>query len=120
MQKIPTHVVFPLEGLDLAPFVTGSILRERTGVDHPVATSGGSLEAAFPSGPLPYDLAGVVVHQGNMDGGHYTAFLQSEGRWFKADDAKITPATPEVVQQCQAYMLLYTYRPGPPPTGTNL
>ena len=38
--------------------------------------------------PLNYKLHGVLVHSGDLHGGHYFALIKPEknGRWFKFDD----------------------------------
>lgn len=42
-----------------------------------------------------FSLHGVLVHAGDLSGGHYFALLKPEkdGEWFKFDDDRVTPAT---------------------------
>ncbi|RCH90033.1 hypothetical protein CU098_004566 [Rhizopus stolonifer] len=42
-----------------------------------------------------YVLHGVLVHSGDIDGGHYFALLKPEkdGKWFRFDDDRVTPVT---------------------------
>ncbi|KAK4159020.1 ubiquitin carboxyl-terminal hydrolase [Cladorrhinum sp. PSN259] len=42
-----------------------------------------------------YELHGVLVHSGDLNAGHYYAFLkpQKDGWWYKYDDDKVTKAT---------------------------
>ena len=42
---------------------------------------------------LMYHLHGVLVHSGDVNGGHYFAFIRPEkdGRWYRFDDDKVTP-----------------------------
>ncbi|KAH7100498.1 hypothetical protein BKA62DRAFT_706491 [Auriculariales sp. MPI-PUGE-AT-0066] len=42
-----------------------------------------------------YTLTGVVVHSGNLTGGHYYCYLKPsrETRWLKFDDDRVTPAS---------------------------
>ncbi|KAG1146277.1 hypothetical protein G6F37_001340 [Rhizopus arrhizus] len=42
-----------------------------------------------------YLLHGVLVHSGDIDGGHYFALLKPEkdGKWFRFDDDRVTPVT---------------------------
>ncbi|KAE8245144.1 hypothetical protein A4X13_0g6070 [Tilletia indica] len=42
-----------------------------------------------------YKLHGVLVHSGDLHGGHYFALLKPEkdGKWFKFDDDRVTPVT---------------------------
>ncbi|KAJ1511402.1 hypothetical protein HMI54_000845 [Coelomomyces lativittatus] len=46
-------------------------------------------------GPQRFHLHGVLVHTGNVDGGHYCAFLRPtlEEKWFKFDDDRVVPVT---------------------------
>ncbi|EPQ30594.1 uncharacterized protein PFL1_02118 [Pseudozyma flocculosa PF-1] len=45
--------------------------------------------------PWRYRLHGVLVHSGDLHGGHYFALLKPErdGKWFKFDDDRVTPVT---------------------------
>ncbi|KAI8808839.1 hypothetical protein BJ742DRAFT_806590 [Cladochytrium replicatum] len=45
--------------------------------------------------PQRYILHGVLVHSGDLQGGHYCAFLKTEknGKWFKFDDDRVIPVT---------------------------
>lgn len=47
------------------------------------------------SEPWEYQLHGVLVHSGDLNAGHYYAFLKpnKEGWWYKYDDDKVTKAT---------------------------
>jgi len=42
-----------------------------------------------------YRLHSVLVHSGDLHGGHYCAFIQPklDGKWFKFDDDKVVPAS---------------------------
>ncbi|RCH84208.1 hypothetical protein CU097_006643 [Rhizopus azygosporus] len=42
-----------------------------------------------------YVLHGVLVHSGDIDGGHYFALLkpQKDSKWFRFDDDRVTPVT---------------------------
>lgn len=46
-----------------------------------------------------YKLHGVLVHSGDFNGGHYFALIkpESDGRWFKFDDDRVTPVTDKEV-----------------------
>lgn len=46
-----------------------------------------------------YHLHGVLVHSGDLHGGHYFALIKPEqdGRWFKFDDDRVTPVTDKEV-----------------------
>lgn len=45
--------------------------------------------------PSVYKLHGVLVHSGDLHGGHYFALIKPdrETRWLKFDDDRVTPVT---------------------------
>ncbi|KAJ3075107.1 hypothetical protein HDU98_009176 [Podochytrium sp. JEL0797] len=48
-----------------------------------------------PVAPQNYWLYGVLVHSGDLTGGHYCSFLRpskTENKWFKFDDDRVTPS----------------------------
>lgn len=60
------------------------------------------------SKPPPYDLVGVLVHEGSScDSGHYLAYVKAGGDWYKANDSVIEKVDLDVVLSQQAYVLLY-------------
>ncbi|KAG5518673.1 hypothetical protein PMAC_002642 [Pneumocystis sp. 'macacae'] len=73
MVKINDHHEFPLE-IDLEEFLS---------------------DDANKSQPHVYKLYGVLVHSGDLHGGHYYALLKPEkdGHWYKFDDDRVTRAT---------------------------
>lgn len=56
-----------------------------------------------------YNLCSVICHHGTVGGGHYTCYARNtlNGRWYEFDDQFVTEVTPDVVQNCQAYVLFY-------------
>jgi ubiquitin carboxyl-terminal hydrolase 7 len=46
-----------------------------------------------------YRLHSVLVHSGDLHGGHYCAFIQPklDGKWFKFDDDRVVPASKDSV-----------------------
>jgi len=52
-------------------------------------------ETADKSQSWVYKLTGVLVHSGDLHGGHYWALIKPEkdGRWLKYDDDRVTPVT---------------------------
>lgn len=123
-QKLSDFVQFPLRQLSLEEFRANNSNNNSS-----LETEGDSVT---PTGPETsngdydepdaslYDLAVVINHHGDsVQGGHYTAFIQSgggglsvnEGRhgdglsgpqWFLFDDTHVTPATEAQVLQSQA------------------
>jgi len=51
------------------------------------------------SQPWIYNLHGILVHSGDLRGGHYWALIKPdrEGRWLKFDDDRVTPVTDKEV-----------------------
>jgi ubiquitin C-terminal hydrolase len=91
--KVSSHVQFPLEGLDVSPWL-------RTDRHSP------------PKSPSVYDLTSIVVHVGGMSGGHYIAYGRNRlcGKWYQFDDGSVSPTSPVDVASEQAYILFYTRR----------
>ncbi|KAF9328417.1 hypothetical protein BG006_008390 [Podila minutissima] len=77
MVKINDRHEFPLE-IDLAEFVAEGEEKRKAG----------------PHG-FNYTLHGVLVHSGDLHGGHYFALLkpQRDGKWFRFDDDRVTQVT---------------------------
>ena len=73
MMKINDRHEFP-EEFDAAPYLEKDVDR---------------------SEPWEYQLHGVLVHSGDLNAGHYYAFLKpnKDGWWYKYDDDKVTKAT---------------------------
>lgn len=85
--KINSHVSFPLEGLDMRPF----------------------LAKESPSQVTTYDLLSVICHHGTAGSGHYIAYCQNviNGQWYEFDDQYVTEVHETVVQNAEAYVLFY-------------
>ena len=101
-RKIDAHVAFPFE-LVMGPYASSAALRARFG-----NRSAGEWATA---GGDRYDLFAVVVHSGGMDSGHYIAYVQWQGAWFRCDDHQVSRADPVTVAAAQAYLLFYHARP---------
>uniref|UniRef100_A0A8D0GM63 Ubiquitin carboxyl-terminal hydrolase n=1 Tax=Sphenodon punctatus TaxID=8508 RepID=A0A8D0GM63_SPHPU len=85
--KIGTHVSFPLEGLDLQPF----------------------LAKDSPTQIVTYDLLSVICHHGTASSGHYTAYCRNNINklWYEFDDQSVTEVLESSVQNAEAYVLFY-------------
>ncbi|KAF8937723.1 hypothetical protein BGZ58_002267 [Dissophora ornata] len=77
MVKINDRHEFPLE-IDLADFVAEGEEKEKAGHDG-----------------FKYTLHGVLVHSGDLHGGHYFALLKPErdGKWYRFDDDRVIPVS---------------------------
>ncbi|KAL8178429.1 UNVERIFIED_CONTAM: Ubiquitin carboxyl-terminal hydrolase 33 [Gekko kuhli] len=85
--KIGTHVSFPLEGLDLQPF----------------------LAKDSPAQIVTYNLLSVICHHGTASNGHYIAYCRNNlnNRWYEFDDQSVTEVSESAVQNAEAYVLFY-------------
>ncbi|KAK3092017.1 hypothetical protein FSP39_024469 [Pinctada imbricata] len=92
--KLSTLVDFPVEGLDMSPYV----IKRSEHQDHLTSDS-----------EMTYDLYGVCNHYGNMLGGHYTAFCKNplDQRWYEFDDSKVKQLSAAEVKTSSAYLLFY-------------
>ncbi|MGH0148573.1 UNVERIFIED_CONTAM: hypothetical protein FKN15_026501 [Acipenser sinensis] len=85
--KIGTHVSFPLEGLDLQPFLSKDCAAQTTS----------------------YDLLSVICHHGTASSGHYIAYCRNDlnNQWYEFDDQSVTEVSESSVQNAEAYVLFY-------------
>ncbi|KAK2895949.1 ubiquitin carboxyl-terminal hydrolase 33 isoform X1 [Channa argus] len=85
--KISTHVSFPLEGLDLQPFLAKD----------------GSAQITN------YDLLSVICHHGTASSGHYIAYCRNDvnNLWYEFDDQSVTEVSESCVHNAEAYVLFY-------------
>ena len=66
-----------------------------------------------------YDLLSVIVHEGQINSGHYTNFTRRDdsvrdarstrltAQWVHYNDETVTPTSLSTVLKAQAYLLLY-------------
>jgi ubiquitin carboxyl-terminal hydrolase 22/27/51 len=96
--KIDTHIRYPFV-LDMSPYASSTIVSQRLGREPPSAP------------PELYELFAVVDHKGKIDNGHFVCFVRHESRWFKCDDATITPTQPHQIARSKgSYLLFYMRR----------
>ncbi|CAL9075199.1 unnamed protein product [Musa textilis] len=106
-RKVDQYLHFPFS-LDLAPYLSSSILRARYG-NRVFASSGDDLDASIES-ISNLELFAVVTHSGKLDAGHYLTYLRFNSQWYRCDDAWITCVSERVVRASQAYMLFYVQK----------
>ena len=92
-EKISNFVDFPLQDLDLTPYVKGPISSQA---------------------PPIYDLFAVSEHSGGLGGGHYTAKCLNfiDGQWYDFNDSIVGPTSPESCLTERAYVLFYRRKLG--------
>lgn len=85
-QKNSIYIHFPLDDLDLSPYVVG-----------------------YKRESYVYELYGVCNHSGGVSGGHYTAFVKNaNGTWYHFNDTSVAEvARPESIVTANAYVLFY-------------
>ncbi|KAG0246406.1 Ubiquitin carboxyl-terminal hydrolase 33 [Mortierella sp. GBA43] len=87
--KINTFVQFPLEDLDVTPFLK--------------TTNPNELKNS------KYDLYAMVRHRGVAGGGHYIGYAKHsvDGLWYEFDDTYVTRKSPAEIAKMEAYILFY-------------
>tara|TARA_Y100000816_G_C26099746_1_gene582588 strand:+ start:914 stop:1942 length:1029 start_codon:yes stop_codon:yes gene_type:complete len=86
--KIHTIVDFPLENLDMKPYVIG-----------------------YNSNNYIYDLFAVCNHSGNQFGGHYHSHIKNtNGKWYNFDDTDVNEISINKVVSSKSYCLFYRRR----------
>jgi ubiquitin carboxyl-terminal hydrolase 20/33 len=85
--KINSYVSFPLENLDMRPYLHKDCKDKIT----------------------LYDLIAVICHHGTAGGGHYTTYALNyiNLSWYEFDDQTVTEVDPQQVEGCEAYVLFY-------------
>jgi ubiquitin carboxyl-terminal hydrolase 8 len=79
---------FPLDGLDMRPYVIG-----------------------YEKSKYIYDCYAVCNHSGNMGGGHYTAYTRNaNGKWYHFNDNMVKEIRTSTVVSPKAYCLFYRLR----------
>ncbi|CAL9061900.1 ubiquitin C-terminal hydrolase 22-like [Musa acuminata AAA Group] len=106
-RKVDQYLHFPFS-LDLAPYLSSSILRARYG-NRVFASSGDDSDTSIES-ISNLELFAVVTHSGKLDAGHYLTYLRLNSQWYRCDDAWITCVSERVVRASQAYMLFYVQK----------
>ncbi|ONK76708.1 uncharacterized protein A4U43_C03F31300 [Asparagus officinalis] len=106
-RKIDRYLQFPLS-LNMAPYLSSSILRTRYGnriysCDADDSDVASELASEF-------ELFAMISHSGKLEAGHYITYLRLNNQWFKCDDAWIVHVTENTVRASQAYMLFYVQK----------
>lgn len=89
--KIDAVVDFPIEGLDMSPYIASSLVNKDGAI---------------------YDLIAVDNHYGGIGGGHYTAYAKNfiDGKWYYYNDSHVSLTDPEKSISGAAYLLFYRRR----------
>jgi len=90
-EKVNTHFSFPMK-LNMAPYAEEYLMQNKD-------------QDPDEDPRYWYNLAGVVVHTGTADGGHYYSFIRdrysSAGSWYLFNDAEVKPFDPsQIAAEC--------------------
>jgi len=85
-KKNKVYIEFPLENLNLSPYVVG-----------------------YDKDSYKYNLYGICNHSGGTRGGHYTSFIKNaNGKWYLFNDTNVTEITDlNKIKSPQAYCFFY-------------
>jgi len=123
-RKIRTPVYFPLQGLDMGPFMEPSITPEGENYIMNVARDSAGSAAQLANlkadpamnGPYMYNAYAIIYHHGaTLGSGHYTALVKdrSKGCWRHFNDDRILDIEPSTLaekdrlQNEKAYVVFY-------------
>lgn len=108
-RKVDRYLQFPLS-LDMAPYMSSSIVRNRHG-NRIFALNGEDSDVASSSDlSSEFELFAVVTHTGKLDAGHYVSYLRLSDQWYKCDDAWVSQVSERVVRASQGYMMYYVQK----------
>jgi hypothetical protein len=87
----------------------GRLVRLHKKIDFPLRLEiGDCMSELNKARPPPYDLVGILVHQGQTcASGHYLAFVKKNGEWYRCNDSIVTKVDEALVLNQQAYILMY-------------
>ncbi|KAJ4709081.1 Ubiquitinyl hydrolase 1 [Melia azedarach] len=106
-RKVDRYLQFPFS-LDMAPYLSSSILRGRFG--NRIFPFDGAESDALNEPSSEFELFAVVTHTGKLDAGHYVTYLRLSNQWYKCDDAWITQVNESIVRAAQGYMMFYVQK----------
>lgn len=106
-RKVDHRLQFPFS-LDMAPYLSSSILRSRYGNRiFPAEASDADAVSELSS---EFEIFAVITHSGKLEAGHYVTYLRLNNHWYKCDDAWVTRVEEHTVRTSQAYMLFYVQK----------
>ncbi|XP_058113999.1 ubiquitin C-terminal hydrolase 22 [Magnolia sinica] len=106
-KKIDQYLQFPFS-LDMTPYLSSSIIRNRFG-NRIFAFEGDESDMSTEL-CSEFELFAVVTHTGKLESGHYVTYLRLQNQWYKCDDAWITQVSERVVRASQGYMMYYVQK----------
>ncbi|XP_078393582.1 ubiquitin carboxyl-terminal hydrolase 21 isoform X2 [Cetorhinus maximus] len=104
IQRFPTFLVLHLNRFSLSHY---GIRKSTTYVEFPLYGLSLRQCAANKAGNPIYDLYAVCNHTGTVNGGHYTAYCKSGGKWHVYNDSRVSLMQENQVVSTEAYVLFY-------------
>ncbi|XP_073151676.1 ubiquitin C-terminal hydrolase 22-like [Henckelia pumila] len=106
-KKIDRYLQFPFS-MDMAPYLSSSILRSRYG--NRIFPFDGDEQDPSSEFSSEFELFAVITHSGKLDAGHYVTYLRLSNQWYKCDDSWITQVNDNIVRSAQGYMMFYVQK----------
>ncbi|KAL9249019.1 Ubiquitin C-terminal hydrolase 22-like protein [Drosera capensis] len=106
-KKVDRYLQFPFS-LDMAPYLSSSILRARFG--NRIFSFDGDEQSGQEEVSSEFELFAVITHSGKLNAGHYVTYLRLSNQWYKCDDAWITQVNESIVRASQGYMMFYVQK----------
>ncbi|KAL9263281.1 Ubiquitin C-terminal hydrolase 22-like protein [Drosera capensis] len=106
-KKVDRYLQFPFS-LNMAPYLSSSILRARFG--NRIFSFDGDKQSGQEEVASEFELFAVITHSGKLNAGHYVTYLRLGNQWYKCDDAWITQVNESIVRASQGYMMFYVQK----------
>ena len=113
-RKLEAFVSFPARDLNLGMYLphwcedSGSLPTPAASDIGQQQTQPPQPEAEAVPPQVPYNLFATVNHFGNLQSGHYVAYVKIDDQWYHCNDSHVSYATEaHVLQQGNAYLLFY-------------
>ncbi|GAB2289169.1 hypothetical protein Dimus_023472 [Dionaea muscipula] len=107
-KKVNRYLQFPVS-LDMAPYLSSSILKSRYG-NRIFSFDGDELAAGQEDSSSELELFAVITHSGELNAGHYLTYLRLSDQWYQCDDAWITQVSETSLRASQGYMMFYAQK----------
>lgn len=112
--KITSYVTFPIDGLDLRPYVHKGTCKLKLCLLKMCNNLWNYFVCIMyidcTSQVTTYKLVSVICHHGTIgSGGHYTCYSLNpiNEQWYEFDDQCVTLVSAEIVRNSEAYVLFY-------------
>ncbi|EIE26303.1 hypothetical protein COCSUDRAFT_58843 [Coccomyxa subellipsoidea C-169] len=107
-KKLNTPLLFSAH-LDVRPYLSSTVLQKRFTVKRPPERRKNGLSNDSDEVGVIYELYAVVCHRGNLQGGHYVAYVKCGNSWYLCDDGFVLEVDEATACSPNAYMLYYRH-----------